>query len=33
MPSVMDDDGDRGEAELLVPWYVAGNLEEAEARN
>lgn len=32
MPSVMDDDGDRGEAELLVPWYVAGNLEEADAQ-
>ena len=32
MPSAMDNDRDMDEAQLLVPWYVAGKLEEAEVR-
>ena len=32
MPSATDNNGDMDEAHLLVPWYVAGKLEEAETR-
>ncbi len=32
MPSATENDDGMDEVELLVPWYVAGKLEEAEVR-